>query len=512
MKNILLVLSILITHSLSAQEEIHIPDTNFLNALIAQADLNSDGMISRSEALKVDSLSLINKGITDLKGIEAFLNLKYLLCAQNNLSALDVRPLTKLEELYCQANDLTTLKVDGLTNLKVFICSDNNLQELNLSGLNNLERLICSVNPLTSLDVRHMKYLKDLECSQAKLKSIDVTGLISLERFSCFGNDISHMELSDLPNLETLLCSGNNMKTLQLYNLAALNFILCYDNDLTILDLRNMGSLTSVNFSGNTNLKVLDIRHSSNLMNVIGTDTHLECIVADEAIVASGGGDINWKDINNLAGLLTTTPCLGTFDGIRDLVDNMFLPQFTESVLNSSLELAEETCSIGSKHTAISLLYTMSFMVDRLRQTGKLTALQASQLQESTNLLIDDIRYGRVDCSNDNPWNIWEWIASWFMLEGEGNAGTIQSLDPNSQAIVRKSWNRDPVQLYPNPTSGRLNLSQPASKVILLSVMGQEISRHQNTENVDLSDCRPGIYVVRLYDGVSWSNHKVIRQ
>ena len=166
MKNILLVLSILITHSPSAQEEIHIPDTNFLNALIAQADLNSDGMISRSEALKVDSLSLINKGITDLKGIEAFLNLKYLLCAQNNLSALDVRPLTKLEELYCQENDLTTLKVDGLTNLKVFICSDNNLQELNLSGLNNLERLICSVNPLTSLDVRHMKYLKDLECSQ----------------------------------------------------------------------------------------------------------------------------------------------------------------------------------------------------------------------------------------------------------------------------------------------------------------------------------------------------------
>src|SRR5690554_5558306 len=124
------------------------------------------------------------------------------------------------------------------------------------------------------------------------------------------------------------------------------------------------------------------------------------------------GESITWHGIGYLADLLTTTPCVGTFDGIRELVGNMVLPPLTESVLNNSLELAEETCSIGSKHTALSLLYTLSFMVDRLRQTGQLSALQASQLQESTHLLIDDIRYGRVDCSYDNPWNIWHWIAS----------------------------------------------------------------------------------------------------
>ena len=106
-----------ICYSGSAQI-INFPDPNFKKALVntkcvdtdgvngsdADADLNNDGEIDKSEVLKVESLILWYKSISNLDGIEYFENLRKLDCQYNKLTALDVSKLTNLISLNCSSN------------------------------------------------------------------------------------------------------------------------------------------------------------------------------------------------------------------------------------------------------------------------------------------------------------------------------------------------------------------------------------------------------------------------
>ena len=77
-----------------------LPDKNFLNALIARGvDKNSDGTISAGEAAEVTFLNLNSCSISDLKGIEAFINMDSLYCSYNQLTNLDVSNNTALISL-----------------------------------------------------------------------------------------------------------------------------------------------------------------------------------------------------------------------------------------------------------------------------------------------------------------------------------------------------------------------------------------------------------------------------
>ena len=84
MKKVLLVLfvSYIGLTSYSQNETVAIPDVNFLNALIEEGvDSNKDGIIQKNEAEdRKRKLSLNAKSITNLTGIEAFVNLGSLEC------------------------------------------------------------------------------------------------------------------------------------------------------------------------------------------------------------------------------------------------------------------------------------------------------------------------------------------------------------------------------------------------------------------------------------------------
>jgi hypothetical protein len=83
---LLLVFSVL-SNSCEKLPEPNITDEFFLKYLIeAGIDTNGDGRISPSEAETVDSLSLIKDGISDLTGIEMFVNLKVLDCSLNYIN------------------------------------------------------------------------------------------------------------------------------------------------------------------------------------------------------------------------------------------------------------------------------------------------------------------------------------------------------------------------------------------------------------------------------------------
>jgi len=68
-----------------------IPDNNFLKALIEIGiDKNGDSIITPSEAKGIKSLCVEGKNISDLTGIELFVDLDTLCCGINQIFDLDV--------------------------------------------------------------------------------------------------------------------------------------------------------------------------------------------------------------------------------------------------------------------------------------------------------------------------------------------------------------------------------------------------------------------------------------
>ncbi|MEA3462202.1 MAG: hypothetical protein U9R49_10010, partial [Bacteroidota bacterium] len=91
---------------------VEIPDEAFLNALIELGvDTNGDGEICQCEAEEIIALDVSGKDITDMTGIEVFVNLDSLICHNNQLSSLDVSGNTLLVHLRCDGNQLTILEL-----------------------------------------------------------------------------------------------------------------------------------------------------------------------------------------------------------------------------------------------------------------------------------------------------------------------------------------------------------------------------------------------------------------
>ena len=90
-------------------EAIKIPDQSFLDALLEPGldeegevqiiDSNDDGLISYYEAEAITYLDVSGKGISDMTGIENFVNLEVLDCSDNQLIKLDLSRNKKLKEL-----------------------------------------------------------------------------------------------------------------------------------------------------------------------------------------------------------------------------------------------------------------------------------------------------------------------------------------------------------------------------------------------------------------------------
>lgn len=126
-------------YSLNAQN-VNIPDFNFKNYLLNNTAINtnSDSEISVAEAQAfTGTISATSLGITDLTGIEAFVNLTVLEVYSNILTSLDVSNNTSLTRLHCANNQITTIDVSGIPTLNQIHCQNNQLVELNLANGNN---------------------------------------------------------------------------------------------------------------------------------------------------------------------------------------------------------------------------------------------------------------------------------------------------------------------------------------------------------------------------------------
>ena len=245
------------------------PDANFL-AYVGSFDTDNDKLLSPAELTKVKEMTLINKSIGDLTGIEHFTALTKLTCRWNPLTSLDVSQNTALQVLNCNNNQLTSLVLGGNTDLTKLDCCWNQLTSLDVSKNTALEELDCGDNQLTSLDVSANTALKQLYCMNNPLTALDVSKNTSLTDLNCINTQRASLDVSKNTALTSLLCGENLLTSLDVSANTALTSLRCAKNQLASLDVSKntaledldfrWNQLTSLDVSANTALKDLDCR------------------------------------------------------------------------------------------------------------------------------------------------------------------------------------------------------------------------------------------------------------
>jgi uncharacterized protein (TIGR02145 family) len=268
MKTLILSLLVLTLASISNAQNVNIPDANFKSALIsAGVDTNNDGEISYAEAEAITSLAVIEKSISDMTGIEAFVNLDTLNCSNNQLTSLNVSDNTALKELHCDSNNLASLDISSNIDLIDLWCMSNQLTSLDVSDNTALKTLICENNQLTSLDVSNKAVLYFLDCNNNQLTSLNVSGCITLFGLHCFNNQLTSLDVSGLTALFDLWCNNNQLTSLDASGCIALEWPSYGGNPYINLDFSGCtalihftyweGQITSLDVSGCTALTEL---------------------------------------------------------------------------------------------------------------------------------------------------------------------------------------------------------------------------------------------------------------
>ncbi|MGP1438928.1 MAG: leucine-rich repeat domain-containing protein [Treponema sp.] len=126
-----------------------------------------------------------------IKGNITMLDCSGISSDNNEITSINVRGLTSLQELNCYHNKLTELDVQGLNSLRELNCSQNQLTALNVKGLGALQNLICSNNKFATLDMQGLTALKELWCYHNQLTSLNVQGCTVLKRLECYANKLN---------------------------------------------------------------------------------------------------------------------------------------------------------------------------------------------------------------------------------------------------------------------------------------------------------------------------------
>jgi len=280
-----------------------IPDANFKSYLVGNGAINTnmDTEIQCTEAVAfAGGINCNNMSITDLTGIEAFINLTTLECNYNPIGSLDLSSNSALTVLYCNSTSLTSLTLPSGTNFTNLIAQNNSLTSSNFSSVPNLSYLHIGGNLFTSLDISSNLALTSLYCNDNLLTSIDISSNTNLIVVNVLGNVISSLNLSNNLALTNLDCSWNNLTALNISSNSNLSTLRCYNNtNLTSLDLSNNNALTVLQCQDNL-LATLNVANGNNTaittFNATG-NSNLTCIEVDDVTYST----TNWTNIDATA-------------------------------------------------------------------------------------------------------------------------------------------------------------------------------------------------------------------
>lgn len=336
MKSIFLCLIFFISTTFISAQNIDFPDPNFKYLLVntpcwdpnddfnyTDVDTNDDGEISIEEAELVQNLrsciSTSTPTITNIEGIEFFVNLEDLDLCYENLGSVDLSQNSNLKNLYFRDCEIASLDLSQLINLEILRLFEVIIPSVNLETNPNLQRISITDNPLlTTIDISNNNALIELAISGTEITEIDLSQNSLLNSLNIESTPITSIDLSQIPNLTILNLNSTPIASLDFSQIPDLTSLKIDDSLITSLDLSllpDLEVLSAVNcqidfqdFSQNPNLDFLNLRN-----NLVIQDIDLSNNLNLEAL---GIGGTNITEI--------------------DLTHNQFLNQF--EISNSNIE------------------------------------------------------------------------------------------------------------------------------------------------------------------------------
>lgn len=235
---------------------VDIPDANFKNVLVNtnaastmsyvpgqnywtnyNVDANNDGEIQEWEASLVKGLWIDGQNVSSLIGIEAFVNLEFLILSNNPITSLDLSSNIKLIRATIEDNQITDIDVSGCVDL-VQLYIEENITSIDITSSVNLVEFWNQEGDIASIDVSNNVNLESLALFN-NLTSLDVSNNINLIELYCSGNQLSILDVSNNTNLIDLNCWGNQLSSLDVSACGSLETLVCVLNPISELFLKN---------------------------------------------------------------------------------------------------------------------------------------------------------------------------------------------------------------------------------------------------------------------------------
>ncbi|MFL2632583.1 MAG: lectin-like domain-containing protein [Candidatus Marivariicella sp.] len=272
-------------------ERTYVPDDNFEQTLIDLGyDDTLDDYVNTENIKTIENLDVSEKNITDLTGVEDFLDLKDLNLNENNISSLDLSNNINLFRLNADNNEITSLDVKSSSGLNYLSVINGKLKSLDISSNISLEELVLDNNDLISVDLSKNIDLKKLSLNSNKLTSIDLSKNIQLTNLKLNDLDLKSIDLSFNTKIKDLRLENNNLDLIDLSNQKSLEYLSLAYNNLLIINLSNNTKLINLDVVSNQ-LISLDLSNNKDLIELSTENNNFYCVRvnSDQLIISS-----NW--------------------------------------------------------------------------------------------------------------------------------------------------------------------------------------------------------------------------
>ena len=207
-----------------ASEGISFDKFNFLDAKFREAiqdvypAYTKDGILTSDEISKILSLDVSESGITNLTGIEYFVNLKYLNVSVNNLTELDLSKNIQLKTIEASNNQLLESIELPKDIENIYINFNYNLKGFDISKYEKLKNFYGADVRLENVDLTNLTEIIALDLSNTNLSQIDVSKNIKLEYLNVSENNLVELDLRNNINLITVDVVNNKLNKIELPN------------------------------------------------------------------------------------------------------------------------------------------------------------------------------------------------------------------------------------------------------------------------------------------------------
>lgn len=411
-------------------QKTYVPDDIFEQYLINQGwdDVLDDSVLTANISTRT-SVDVSYKGINDLTGIQDFISLQILHCEDNNLTELNIYPLTKLRQLYCWKNNLTELNLVNNTALELLVCYQNSIKTLSLMSLPKVTIVNCSNNDLTKLFL---------------------DGADALQNLTCDGNKLVNLNLSHNSALKNLSCSANNLKILNVRNgnndiLTSFNAI--NNPDLTCIsvddpDGANSGAEPYVWWSKPATASYSD---NCDMPTTAIPDINFERALIDKGYDDAEDGYVITYNISQVAWLTVSGRNISDLTGIEDFAILEQLDcsnnQLTELDLTLNTTLTDLDCSNNSL-TVLNVRSGFNYL---------LTTFNSTNNPDLTCISVDDEVKAT---SGEEPYTNWQKdAATGYSVNCDLYGQTVYVPDDNFEGYLIESGYDDAMDDYVNAST-----------------------------------------------------------